>query len=77
MRDLPHAATRHAPAQWRNFYLTARRRVDYAAYKRLWGTSLAERFFSYYMAIIRGALVGIFAKPEDVRRRIGPRAMRT
>jgi hypothetical protein len=59
-------ATRHAryaPAQWRNFYLTTRRRVDYAAYSRAWGTSLAERFTSY-MAIIRDTLVGIFAKPD-------------
>ena len=55
MQDAPEMrATRHtryAPAQWRNFYLTTQRRVDYAAYSRAWGTSLAERFTSY-MAII-------------------------
>ena len=26
--------TRHAPAQWRGFYLTTMRRVDFAAYSR-------------------------------------------
>ena len=56
--------TRYAPTQWRGFYLTTMRRVDFAAYSRRWGTTLAERFTSY-MGIIRGTLVGIFAKPED------------
>ena len=68
MRDvLVMRATRHAqyaPAQWRDFYLTAMRRVDFAAYSRRWGTTLAERFTSY-MSIIRDTLVGIFAKPDD------------
>ena len=40
------------------------RRVDFAAYSRRWGTTLAGRFNSY-MAIIRDTLVGIFAKPDD------------
>ena len=39
------------------------RRVDFAAYSRGWGTSLAERFNSD-MAIVRGTLVNIFAKPD-------------
>ena len=56
--------TRHAPAQWRDFYFTTRRRVDFAAYSRAWGTSLAERFTSY-MTIIRDTRVAIFAKPDD------------
>ena len=68
MRDVPvMRATRHAqyaPAQWRDFYLTTMRRVDFAAYSRRWGTTLAERFTSY-MSIIRDTLVGIFAKPGD------------
>ena len=68
MREVPvMRATRHAryaPAQWRDFYLTAMRRVDFAAYSRRWGTTLAERFTSY-MGIIRDTLVGIFAKPDD------------
>ena len=62
MRATHHA--RYAPAQWRDFYLTAMRRVDFAAYSRRWGTTLAERFTSY-MDIIRDTLVGIFAKPDD------------
>ena len=36
MRATRHA--RYAPAQWRDFYLTAMRRVDFAAYSRFWGT---------------------------------------
>ena len=39
MRATRH--TRYAPAQWRDFYLTTRRRVDFAAYSRAWGMSLA------------------------------------
>ena len=69
MRDVPvMRATRHAqyaPAQWRDFYLTTMRRVNFAAYSRQWGTTLAERFTSY-MGIIRATLVGIFAKPDDM-----------
>ena len=56
--------TRHASAEWRDFYLATRRRVDIAAYSRMWGTSLAERFTSY-MAIVQDTLVTIFAKPDD------------
>ena len=56
--------TRYAPAQWRDFYLTAMRRVDFAACSMRWGTTLAERFTSY-MGIIRDTLVGIFVKPDD------------
>ena len=69
MRDVPvMRATRHAqyaPAQWRDFYLTTMRRVNFAAYSRQWGTTLADRFTSY-MDIIRATLVGIFAKPDDM-----------
>ena len=64
-RDACHAPhTRYAPAQWRDFYLTTMRHVDFAAYSRAWGMSLAERFTSY-MAIIRDILVNISAKPDD------------
>ena len=37
IQEVPVVATRHtrhAPAQWRGFYLTTRRRVDFAAYSR-------------------------------------------
>ena len=63
MRATRH--TRYAPAQWRDFYLTAMRRVNFTAYNQRWGTALAERFTSY-MGIIRDTLVGIFVKPDDM-----------